>query len=63
VCIMAQMKPLVAHLVRIPKEETLPLQHWAIDGLPRLNGERQREFFRTKDAAERAGLLASLGSE
>src|SRR6202790_16741 len=52
------MKPLVAHLVRIPKDETLPLQHWAIDGLPRLNGKRQRKFFRTKDAAERA--LASV---
>jgi Phage integrase family len=57
-CIVAQMKPLVAHLVRIPKDETLPLQHWAIDGLPRLNGKRQRKFFRTKDAAERA--LASV---
>jgi hypothetical protein len=33
-------------------------QHWAIDGLPRLNGKRQRKFFRTKDAAERA--LASV---
>jgi hypothetical protein len=52
------MKPLVAHLVRIPKDENLPLQHWAIDGLPRLNGKRQRKFFRTKDAAERA--LASV---
>jgi integrase len=48
------MKPLVAHLVRIPKDETLPLQHWAIDGLPRLNGKRQRKFYRTKEAAERA---------
>jgi integrase len=52
------MKPLVAHLVRIPKDENLPLQHWAIDGLPRLNGKRQRKFFRTKEAAERA--LASV---
>src|ERR1700730_3965910 len=57
-CIVAQMKPLVAHLVRIPKDESLPLQHWAIDGLPRLNGKRQRKFFRTKEAAERA--LASV---
>jgi integrase len=57
-CIVAQMKPLVAHLVRIPKDENLPLQHWAIDGLPRLNGKRQRKFFRTKEAAERA--LASV---
>jgi hypothetical protein len=56
-CIVAKMEPLVAHLVRIPKDETLPLQ-WAIDGLPRLNGKRQRKFFRTKDAAERA--LASV---
>src|SRR5258708_21221486 len=46
------MKPLVAHVVRIPKDESLALQHWALDGLPRVNGRRQRKFFRTKDAAE-----------
>lgn len=47
------MKPLVAHVVRIPRDESLPLQHWALDGLPRVNGKRERKFFRTKDAAER----------
>lgn len=47
------MRPLVAHIVRIPKDEELPLQHWAIDGLPRVNGKRERQFFRTKDDAER----------
>lgn len=47
------MRPLVAHIVRIPKDEELPLQHWAIDGLPRVNGKRQRQFFQTKDDAER----------
>jgi integrase len=31
----------------------LPFEYWAIDGLPRVNGKRQRKFFRTKDAAER----------
>jgi integrase len=48
------VKPLVAHLTRIPKDENLPLQYWVIDGLPKVGGKRQRKFFRTKDAAERA---------
>jgi integrase len=47
------VRPLVAHIVRIPKDESLPIQHWAIDGLPRANGKRQRKFFRTQEAAER----------
>ncbi|MBV8816650.1 MAG: hypothetical protein JO271_19350 [Verrucomicrobia bacterium] len=47
------MKPLVAHIVRIPTDESLPLQYWAIDGLPRVNRKRKRKFFRTKDAGER----------
>jgi integrase len=52
------VRPLVAHIVRIPKDEELPLQHWAIDGLPRVDGKRQRQFFRTKDDAEQK--LASI---
>ena len=51
--IVTHVKPLVAHIVRVPTDESLPLQYWAIDGLPRVNGKRQRKFFRTKDAAER----------
>jgi integrase len=55
--IVPQVRPLVAHIVRIPKDESLPVQHWAIDGLPRVlvNGrlKRQRKFFRTKEDAER----------
>jgi len=51
--IITHVKPLVAHIVRIPTDESLPLQYWAIDGLPRVNGKRQRRFFRNKDAAER----------
>ena len=47
---VTHVKPLVAHIVRIPTDESLPL---AIDGLPRVDGKRQRKFFRTKDAAER----------
>jgi integrase len=31
----------------------LPIQHWAIDGLPRAGGKRQRKFYRTKEDAER----------
>jgi len=31
-CMVAHMKPLVVHHVRIPKDENLPLQHWAFDG-------------------------------
>jgi integrase len=31
----------------------LPIQHWAIDGLPRTGGKRQRKFYRTKEDAER----------
>jgi integrase len=49
----AHVRPLVAHIVRIPKDDSLPVQHWAIDGLPRVNGKRQRKFYRTKEAAER----------
>jgi integrase len=52
------VKPLVAHLARIPKDENLPLQYWVIDGLPKVGGKRQRKFFRTRDAALRA--LASI---
>src|SRR5262245_30152971 len=52
--IVAHVKPLVAHLTRIPKDENLKLQYWVIDGLPKVGGKRQRKFFRTKDAAERA---------
>jgi integrase/recombinase XerD len=51
--IAAYVKPLVAHVVRIPKDESLPLQYWIVDGLPKLNGKRQRKFFHTKEAAER----------
>jgi integrase len=47
------VRPLVAHVVRVPKDESLPIQYWAIDGLPRVDGKRQRKFFRTKEAAER----------
>jgi len=50
---VTHVKPLVAHIVRIPTDLSLPLQYWAIDGLPRVNGKRQRKFFRTKEAAER----------
>jgi hypothetical protein len=50
---VTHVKPLNAHIVRIPTDESLPLQYWAIDGLPRVNGKRQRKFFRTKDAADR----------
>jgi hypothetical protein len=54
---VTHVRPLVAHIVRIPKDESLPIQHWAIDGLPRVlvNGglKRQRKFFRTQEAAER----------
>src|SRR5271165_5740522 len=50
---VTHVKPLVAHIVRIPTDESLPLQYWAIDGLPQVDGKRQRKFFRTKDAAER----------
>jgi len=50
---ITHVKPLVAHIVRIPTDESLPLQYWAIDGLPRVNRKRKRKFFRTKDAAER----------
>ena len=50
---ITHVRPLAAHIVRIPTDESLPLQYWAIDGLPRVNGKRQRKFFRTKDAAER----------
>jgi hypothetical protein len=49
---VTHVKPLNAHIVRIPTDESLPLQYWAI-GLPRVNGKRQRKFFRTKDAADR----------
>jgi integrase len=45
------VKPLVAHLARIPKDENLPFQYWVIDGLPKVGGKRRRKFFRTKDAA------------
>lgn len=51
--IVAYVRPLIAHIVRIPKDESLPVQHWVIDGLPRVNGKRQRKFFRTKEDAER----------
>src|SRR5262245_42047505 len=51
--IVAHVKPLVAHLTRIPKDENLKLQYWVIDGLPKVGGKRQRKFFRTRDAAER----------
>jgi integrase len=47
------VRPLVAHIVRIPKDESFPIQHWAIDGLPRVGGKRQRKFYRTKEDAER----------
>jgi hypothetical protein len=55
---VTHVRPLIAHIVRIPANESLPLQYWAIDGLPRVNGKRQRKFFRTKDAAER--VLATV---
>ena len=51
---VAHVKSLVAHLTRIPKDENLPLGYWVIDGLPKVAGKRQRKFFRTRDAAERA---------
>ena len=51
---VAHVKPLVAHLTRIPKDENLPLGYWVIDGLPKVGGKRRRKFFRTKDAALRA---------
>jgi integrase len=50
---VAHVRPLVAHLTRVPKDEALSVQYWAIDGLPRVNGKRQRKFFRTKSDAER----------
>ncbi len=47
------MRPLVPDLVRLPKDEDLPLTNWVIDGLPRVNGRRERKFFRIKEDAER----------
>jgi integrase len=50
----AHVRPLVAHIVRIPKDESLPVQYWAIDGLPRAGGKnRPRKFYRIKEDAER----------
>jgi hypothetical protein len=60
---MAQMKPLVAHLVRIPKDETLPLQHWAIDGLPRLNGNGSGNSFGQRMQRALASVKVKLRKE
>ena len=54
---VAHVKPLVAHLTRIPKDENLPLGYWVIDGLPKVGGKRRRKFFRTKEAALQALAL------
>jgi hypothetical protein len=56
---VAHMRPLVPHVVGIPKDEDLPLEHWVIDGLPRVAGKRERKFFRNREDADKYAIKES----